>query len=89
MNQEVALYWISESMEVGLLVVTPILMTGLVIGLVVSMFQAVTSIQEMTLSYVPKMLAIAALMYFFAPWMLQTMTDFATQVFQYIPMVAQ
>lgn len=89
MNQEIALYWITESMEVALLIVTPILMTGLVIGLVVSLFQAVTSIQEMTLSYVPKMLAVAILMYFFSPWVLQTMTDYATQVFEYIPMVAQ
>jgi flagellar biosynthetic protein FliQ len=89
MNQEIALYWISQSMEIALLVVTPILMTGLIIGLVVSMFQAVTSIQEMTLSYVPKMLAVATLLYFFSPWLLQKMTEFSIRVFEYIPNVAQ
>lgn len=89
MNQEVALFWIQESMRTAILVVAPMLVTGLVIGLIVSLFQAVTSIQEMTLSYVPKMLAVAVLLYFLTPWLLQTMVSFSTRAFEYIPLIAE
>lgn len=89
MNQEVALFWIQESMRTAILVVAPMLVTGLVVGLIVSLFQAVTSIQEMTLSYVPKMLAVAVLLYFLTPWLLQTMVGFATRTFEYIPLIAE
>ncbi len=89
MNQEVALFWIQESMRTAILVVAPMLVTGLVVGLIVSLFQAVTSIQEMTLSYVPKMLAVAVLLYFLTPWLLQTMVGFATRAFEYIPLIAE
>ena len=89
MNQEVALFWIQESMRTAILVVAPMLVTGLVVGLIVSLFQAVTSIQEMTLSYVPKMLAVAVLLYFLTPWLLQTMVSFATRAFEYIPLIAE
>lgn len=89
MNQEVALFWIQESMRTAILVVAPVLVTGLVVGLIVSLFQAVTSIQEMTLSYVPKMLAVAILLYFLTPWLLQTMVSFATRAFAYIPLIAE
>ena len=89
MNQEVALFWIQESMRTAILVVAPMLVTGLVVGLIVSLFQAVTSIQEMTLSYVPKMLAVAVLLYFLTPWLLQTMVGFATRAFENIPLIAE
>jgi flagellar biosynthetic protein FliQ len=89
MNQEVALFWIQESMRTAILVVAPMLVTGLVIGLIVSLFQAVTSIQEMTLSYVPKMLAVAVLLYFMTPWLLQTMVSFSTRAFEFIPLIAE
>lgn len=89
MNQEVALFWIQESMRTAIIVVAPMLVTGLVVGLIVSLFQAVTSIQEMTLSYVPKMLAVAILLYFLTPWLLQTMVAFATRAFEYIPLIAE
>lgn len=89
MNQEVALFWIQESMRTAILVVAPVLVTGLIVGLIVSLFQAVTSIQEMTLSYVPKMLAVAILLYFLTPWLLQTMVSFSTRAFEYIPLIAE
>lgn len=89
MNQEVALFWIQESMRTAVLVVAPMLLVGLVVGLIVSLFQAVTSIQEMTLSHVPKMFAVAVLLYFLTPWLLQIMVDFTTKAFKFIPQVSQ
>ena len=59
-----------------------ILAVALGVGLVVSLFQAMTSIQEMTLSVIPKMLAVAALLLLLAPWMIEVMTDFSAEVFR-------
>jgi len=54
----------------------------------VSLFQALTSIQEMTLSYIPKILAVALLLLVLAPWMIQILTEFTTRVFQFIPLIS-
>lgn len=89
MNTDVALYWIQESLEITVVIAGPILGVGLAVGLVVSLFQAVTSMQEMTLSYIPKMMAIAAVLFFLTPWMLEMLTDFATSVITFIPNVSQ
>jgi flagellar biosynthetic protein FliQ len=62
---------------------------ALAVGLLVSLFQAVTSIQEMTLASIPKMLAVAVVIVLLSPWMLTMLTDFSTQVFQYIPDVSR
>jgi len=88
MNSDVALYWLQESLRIAVLVGAPMLATALVVGLVISLFQAVTSIQEMTLSSIPKMLAVAAVMLLMAPWMLEQLTDFTTHVFAAIPAVS-
>lgn len=85
MNSDVALYWLQESLRTAILVATPMLGTALSVGLAISLFQAVTSIQEMTLSSIPKMLAVAAVLLVMAPWMLENLTDFATHVFAAIP----
>lgn len=52
------------------------LLAGLVVGLLVSIFQAATSINEMTMTFIPKMLAVACALLFFLPWMVQTMVTF-------------
>lgn len=67
----------------------PLLGVGLVVGLMVSMFQAVTSMQEMTLSYIPKIAAVGSVIFFFSSWMLQMLVDFTVRVFQFLPNVAQ
>jgi flagellar biosynthetic protein FliQ len=63
----------------------PILLTVMVIGLGVSLFQAVTSIQEQTLTFVPKVLAVVALLVILLPWMLRTMIEFTRAVIERIP----
>ena len=63
----------------------PILMVSLAIGVAISLFQAVTSVQEMTLSFVPKLAGIALVIVVSGAWMLQQLTAYATQLFAMIP----
>jgi len=58
------------------------LLAGLVVGLLVSIFQAATSINEMTLTFIPKMLAVAVALIFFFPWMMQTMVAYTANLFE-------
>jgi len=64
-----------------LLVAGPLLLSGLVIGLLVSILQATTQIQEATLSFVPKIVAVLLAALIFGPWMLTIVTDFASRLF--------
>ena len=88
MNADVALYWVQEAMKTAMLLATPLLGAALAVGLMVSLFQAVTSMQEMTLSFIPKILIVALVLLLFSPWMLQILTDFATHALQFIPNVS-
>ncbi len=69
-----------ESLKTTLLVSAPMLGFGLVTGLVVSIFQAVTSIQELTLTFIPKILAVFLALLLFFPWLLQVMLNFTSKV---------
>ena len=69
----------------ALLVAAPILGLVLLIGLVVSLIQAVTGLQEPTLSFVPKIVAVAVVLFVLGPWMLTTLVDFSGQLYQNIP----
>lgn len=64
----------------------PLLMFGLVTGVVVSIVQAVTSIQEMTLTFVPKILAVILALTIFGPWMLQSLVNFSSKLFIDLPL---
>lgn len=88
MNADVALFWMREAMVLAVTVTAPLLGVALAVGLLVSLIQAVTSIQEMTLSYIPKILAIAAVLLLLAPWMLELLTDFTAHAFTFIPNVS-
>ena len=72
---------------IGLLC-APVLVFGLVVGLIVSVFQAATQIQEMTLTFVPKIVAVAAALVLFGPWMLRSMVNFTTKLFISLPNLA-
>ena len=65
----------------------PLLPSGMTVGLLVSLFQAVTQINEMTLSFIPKLAAIAAVMVIAGPWMLRLMVDFTRELYQNIPSI--
>ena len=70
-----------EAIFTALVVAAPMLLLGLITGLVVSIFQAVTSIQEQTLTFIPKILVSAMALLFFGPFMLAMLTDFTSRVF--------
>jgi flagellar biosynthesis protein FliQ len=74
-----------EALTVTLLVAAPMLIFGLIIGLIISVFQAVTQINEMTLTFVPKILAVAVALMMFMPWMITMLTDFTRHMFDLIP----
>ena len=63
----------------------PLLIMAMAVGLIVSLFQAVTSLQEQTLTFVPKALAVTALIFFIMPWIVRTLMDFTTGVFEKLP----
>jgi len=76
-----------QALEVTLLLSAPLLGAVLVTGLVVSVFQAATQINEQTLSFIPKLLALAATMVVAGPWMLALFTDFMQRLFSGIPQI--
>jgi flagellar biosynthetic protein FliQ len=67
----------------------PLLLAAMIVGLAVSLFQAVTSIHEQTLSFVPKALAVVGLSIILLPWLLRSLVEFATQVISRIPQMVQ
>jgi flagellar biosynthetic protein FliQ len=68
-----------------LLLSAPVLIISMVVGLIISIFQATTSIQEQTLSFVPKLAAIMIALIFIGPWMMGELADYTVQLFQQIP----
>ncbi|MBX3684832.1 MAG: flagellar biosynthesis protein FliQ [Rhodocyclaceae bacterium] len=74
-----------QAVEVTLMIAAPLFIAALVTGLVVSVFQAATQINEMTLSFVPKLVAIFITLILAGPWMIMRITDFMRQLFESIP----
>ncbi len=73
------------ALEVTLMVSAPLLLVALIVGLVISIFQAATQINEATLSFIPKLVAIFLALVLAGPWMLSVMMDYMRQVFTGIP----
>lgn len=69
----------------AVIVAAPFLLTALIVGLIVSLFQTITSIQEQTLSFVPKALAVVALLFFILPSLIRTLMDFTVGMMTKIP----
>ena len=74
-----------HAMEVTLMIAAPLLLIALAIGLVVSIFQAATQINEATLSFIPKLIGVFVALVIAGPWMLTTMVDYMRQMFTSIP----
>ncbi len=85
MSQEMVLQIINNAIITTLMVSAPLLIAGLVVGLIVAIFQAVTQIHEMTLTFIPKILAIFITLIVLLPWMLGKFISFSTQIFNSIP----
>jgi len=73
-----------ETLKLALLLSLPMLLAGLIAGLAISIFQATTQINEMTLSFIPKIIVVALVMIITMPWMMNTMIDFTTRIFDMI-----
>ena len=74
-----------EALKMAAMLATPILVAGLAVGVLVSMFQAATQINEMTLVFIPKMLAVGFALLFFFPWMVEIMVEFTQNLLTGIP----
>jgi len=85
MTPELVTHCINETMKTTLLISAPMLISGLIGGLIVAIFQAVTQIQEMTLTFIPKILAVAFALLIFCPWMTNVLKDFGIRIFTNIP----
>lgn len=86
MTPEFVISFAKEGIILTLILSSPMLLLGLIVGLAVSIFQAVTSISEMTLTFIPKIVAVFMGMLFFAPWMIEKITTFTVKVIANIPM---
>ncbi|MFT7003171.1 MAG: flagellar biosynthetic protein FliQ [Sulfurimonas sp.] len=74
-----------ETFKIALMLALPGLLTGMFLGLAVSIFQATTQINEMTLSFIPKILGVVIVIILTMPWMLNSMIDFSTNIFNMMP----
>jgi len=74
-----------DALQLALLLAAPLLLTSLAVGVIVGIFQAATQINEMTLSFIPKLVAMAAVLVFTGPWMLRLLMEFTRQLFENIP----
>lgn len=87
MNNDFVLEITNQAVKVCLMLAAPMLIGALIIGILVSLFQAVTQINEQTLSFIPKILVIIVAMVVFSPWMMETMTSFTRELIISIPTV--
>lgn len=81
MNPDMVVSITTKTLEIALLLAAPMLIFGLIAGLIVSIFQAATQIQEMTLTFIPKILAVVLAIVIFFPWMLDVMISFTIGIF--------
>jgi flagellar biosynthetic protein FliQ len=84
-NQDVVTHLSVQAMTMALKVSAPFLLAGLAVGLLVSIFQAATSIQEQTLSFIPKILVTGVVIAIGGPWMLDQIVGYTTNLFESIP----
>ena len=85
MNEDTVIQLVVGAVELALKVGLPLLLIGLAVGLVVSVFQAVTQIQEQTLTFIPKILATVAVLVIGGPWMLDQLLQYTTELWLSIP----
>ena len=75
----------THALQVTLMLAAPMLLVALTVGLLVGVFQAATQISEMTLSFIPKLVALAATLIFAGPWMLKLIVNYTRELFESIP----
>lgn len=88
MNVETAIELFRQAVVNALMLVSPILITTIVVGLIISLIQSVTSIQEQTLSFAPKLFAVGGVLIVGSAWLVNTLMSFTIEVYQKIPEIA-
>ena len=88
MSSALAVKLVRQALTVTLLVASPLLITALAVGILVSLIQAVTQIQEQTLTFIPKLLSMAAIFMFLLPWLLSQLVQYLVGVLQSLPTLA-
>ena len=81
MTEEIALGMGSQALMTMVYLSAPILLTAMVVGIVISILQAITQINEATLTFIPKMVAVIVVLMVMSPWMLQVLREYSTSVF--------
>jgi flagellar biosynthetic protein FliQ len=89
MSENMIISVLKDAIQTGLLVAGPILVVSLVVGLIISIFQATTQIQEQTLTFVPKLITAAVVGLIAGPWMLHTVVNFTQRIFALIANIVQ
>jgi flagellar biosynthesis protein FliQ len=85
MENDFVIEVVNQAIKITLMLAAPMLIGALVVGVLVSIFQAVTQINEQTLSFIPKILVIIATLVIFSPWMMETMVGYTQDLFTSIP----
>ena len=85
MSGPLAIDFIRHAIYIALMVAAPLLITALLVGVVVSLIQAVTQLQEQTLTFIPKLIAVTGMFIFLLPWMLSQLTGYLTTVLRSLP----
>ena len=87
MTSEYVLYLSRETLSTAILILSPLLGAGLLVGLTVGVFQAVTQINEMTLTFIPKMAAVGMVLMLLIPWFLDILLSFTRELYAQIPLM--
>ena len=87
MNPDTVIELGRQSMNITVLLAAPLLLAALAAGLLIGMFQAATQIQDMTLSFIPKLVVLVAVLGITGPWMLRHLLDYTRQLFEMIPVL--
>jgi flagellar biosynthetic protein FliQ len=88
LNNDTAIHLAVEALMLTLKISMPFLLAGLIVGVLVSLFQAATQIQEQTLTFIPKILAMGAVLFLAGPWMLDSLVGYAHDLYSQIPALA-
>lgn len=88
MSADQALQLVTQLLWNGFLIAAPLLLATLVVGVLIGIFQVVTQLQEMSLSYVPKLVVAFVVLVMFGPWMLGRLTTFAASLYRGIPQIS-
>ena len=89
MNQDFVVQVLNQGIIILFMVSLPVVGVGLLVGFIISLFQAVTQIQEQTLTFVPKVIAVFAVLALLSPWMISLMVDYTSTLWAMIPSLAR